>query len=212
MAEVRDGRFSELLRRHLLIAGQDASVPELAEQLVATLPLEVDRPEWRFLTGERLAIGVVGIGSVVAEWQTAQLFNPAGSGLLCVLEEALFNENVSSTGLPRVMYYDAALGTVGTAGVRDRRYDVTNPFRVPTVQVRGVSTGTDFGTQFSHCELLGHVFEASVAAATQWIFRGPLILAPGTGVLLKSSAVNRTVSVTFRWTERQLNPWEVATT
>jgi len=207
--EIREGSLAEILRRRLLISGQDQAPNELLAELIGVLALEVDRPEWGYLKGERLCWGTGEIASVANERQQVSLFNPNES-VLAVVHEIFMTENVTSTEVPIIRSFDAALGTASTlTGLRERRWDRFNPFGRPECRIGQLSSATVFGTAMTRLRLAMHLAETGPAIfRTAWEYHWPIVLPGQTGINVTAQADARKVECTFVWTERQILPFE----
>lgn len=79
------GRYNRLAQRLLQVKAAPP-MPTLAGELSASLVLECDRPEWKFLGGERLLQCSQSIAAAAGLPSTARLRNPRISGVLAIVE------------------------------------------------------------------------------------------------------------------------------
>lgn len=211
MSEIREGSLGEILRRRLLISGQDQPPSDLSNEIAPVIVLESDRPEWKYLSGEHLAMGVASITAIAAEFQQIQLFNPANSGVIGVLQHINCGVDASQATSPGIRYFDGALGVaVNEVVTRDRRWDgpAGGTFRRPMLQLRTLSSGTQFGTIFAFLDLAGYVGEVNVEFSTYYVWNEPIILNPNTGLTISPAIVNRTIFASMTWRERSMTAWE----
>lgn len=86
MNEIQIGRFSAILQKVLGIADRNPS-GVIAPEIVPTLALETDRPEWAYLGGTRLCSGGAPFAAGGAtQYGNVYLTNPVGSNCLAILE------------------------------------------------------------------------------------------------------------------------------
>jgi len=198
MNDIQIGRLSGMLHKLLGIT-EGAPVPTLAPELIATIPLEVDRPEWAFLGGESLCYGGGAQGAVAGEMSHVQLLNRS-PGVLAVLERVDINMTANGT-----VYYgheDAVFpgGSVQvSSGFRDSR------------KARGTGvTACECWTQTDAGVLIDTVLGKHPVLGYGLLTLYPnIILTPSKGFAVACTTVNVSLYVTFYWRERMLEKSEV---
>jgi len=199
--EIQIGRLNALLHK-LLDMKEGAPAPVLGTDLFATLVLESDRPEWAFLKGERLCVGMAAVSAVAGNKPAAILNNPDDSGTLIVLERMFFYSGTA--GVHRLYpMVDQSGWTLSTlTGMRDSR-------GYPAAQVWGLSRPTGV-VRYTNTSLPGSVPVATwyLAANAIGTLEDPFVITPGNGVSIFQIADNVTENVTFVWRERALEQSE----
>lgn len=95
---IGSARWSDALRRYFGLAGELIVGRELSPDLVPIVTLEPHRPEWEYLIGTRLVAGsIIGAPPDLNERRTVQLANPAGSGVLLVVDHVILSAVESAT-------------------------------------------------------------------------------------------------------------------
>jgi len=189
--ELQVGRFNAVLHK-LLNMKDNAPAPQLAGDVAAVLVLENDRPEWAFLAGEMLCAATTQSGPVAAQISQCQIFNPANSSVLLVLEKIFFfviGANQSVVTINRTQTLAAASGA-GSA--RDFRYGIGG---VSNARITGVTPAGASTTVFA---------QLTQPLLTTSVWDVPLIIAPGNGVNVNVGTVNMGLACTFIWRERVL--------
>lgn len=207
------GRYSELLRRLLDVPGGSPAIGrEISPDLVPVIALEVERPEWSFLKGERLASGTGAIGGAVATRATVRLLNPAGSGMLVVLEEVWVQGEETSFFVTLRWNPTTVTGEAVSAGTRvlDGRWGADTQ---PAASVRTnntLSDGGTGGTNFARIPLISNV-AAGGNGSTQFAARLSVVLGPGDSIMTVPGADDVNNTTTFLWRERTVPPVERTT-
>lgn len=198
--EILVGRFNSILNK-LLGMKEGAPSPQVSSDIVPTIPLEVDRPEWRYLANERLCWAGVVRAAVAAQNSSILLYNPSGSNVIAVVTNVQPALNAGQTVYAG--HYDLNPVVAGWSqagsGLRDSRFSRT--------------------TQITTCQTytLAQVGVAVTTILWRYNMYGqpcppipfPIILTPGTGLAVAASAVNNTLDCSFAWTERALEPSEL---
>lgn len=191
--EIQVGRYNGVLHK-LLGMPEGAPSPTLATDVFPMLALEVDRPEWKFLGGERLCGGRMTDGNVAAQYSHVGLRNPAGSGMLVVVQKILIGFAANGA-----MY--VALRAISTADniyatyTRDSRW----PGLLGSAKIIDHTTAVAQGTPYAYIRGLAN----TTAQLTD-----PYVLHPGYDLLVRNAAVNVQVDCSFMWTERGFEPNE----
>lgn len=193
--EIQVGRYNAILHK-LLDMKEGAPAPSLAPDVFATLVLEADRPEWKFLAGERLACGSRAVAAGGAgTYANIVLWNRTGSGVLVVVD-ALLNRNsaardmsisVTSTDPASVGGYSST----SFRGLRDTRFGVTANAQ-PAALIYSVATASPLGANV----LMNFYLNAGNR------FDLPIVLAPGTGLSIADKTANEAMTTGIIWRER----------
>jgi len=142
---------------------------------------------------ERLAAGRINQGAVAAEFAHAQIFNPAGSGVLVVVEQIWGGANTANVA--QVSRFDTVLA--GTAGDPDHKgFRDTRVSGSPVATINSDSDGSQLGVII--------LFSPEVIATETTFLDFPFILAPGTGLMWGSGTVNVSLQFTAIWKELAL--------
>jgi len=200
--EIQAGRFSALLQKLCSIKGA-APAPQLAGEIIPTLPLEVDRPEWKYLAGERLCWGTATQAAVAGENAHVGLFNLPQSGLLAVTE--LINIRPAAAASVYMGHLDTLFSGGGTAqaahGFRDSRLP-----RGPQTSTAVLYTKSNAGSLLT--TNLFRVYQLSTnQAGIQLGF--PIVLGPGSGFVVVCATVNTELRVSMAWRERKIEQDEL---
>ena len=200
--EIQVGRYSALLQRLFAIKGAAPS-PQLSSEIMPTFPLEVDRPEWKYLANERLCWGVGAQAAVAGERSHVQLVNPTQSSALMVIERLLIAPTGGTT--VRIGHMDSPMSGGGVAqaasGFRDSRLA-----RGSQVSSGQVWTGSDAAVLVTS-QLHNVGFTGTPNPG--FVMEHSIVLTPGTGLGLACFTVNIPLSVNFAWRERKLEPDEL---
>lgn len=195
------GRFSELLKRVLGIPGAEFAAADLAPEIQAGVVLEIDRPEYGFLKGERLC-GWAGTAAAAAALRsTIRMANPNNSNLLIVIHRITVSVN---TVLVAMRFNPTTTGEVAStaeAQALDRRWgQAPAAFFASniTLAIGGIG-GLVFG-------MMRRVSEGATSMAHDYF--SPIILSPGQSVILIPGADNLAMSAHFVWTERAIGRYE----
>ncbi len=197
MNDIQVGRYSAILHK-LLGISEGSPAPTLAPELLAAIALEVDRPEWAFLAGERLCIGYGIQAAVGGQLGHVQLINPIGSGVLAVVQEILVS--TSATMAVRIGQLDTPLGGASASayGYRERRLPAGVQTTACDVNTDS-SVGSQITTELTHLPVLVNVTNQ---------FKIPWVLSPGTGVCVRGGSADVQANVNYVWTERAMEPAE----
>lgn len=198
--EIQVGRFNGILHK-LLGMKEGAPAAQLSGDIVPGLILENDRPEWKFLSGERLCHGGMQAADIAAALAKVGLFNPAGSGVLGVVTGGHFSAGSAS----RVSLYTTnrgnSLASKSSGSIMDGRantgFDLGGPF--PTIQLDSESVAGFVGRAIDQFNVL--------AATVVWV---PMqfVLPPDCGIHFANTASNQTLCAGFNWTERSIESSE----
>jgi len=190
--EIQVGRFNGILSKLLGITG--APAPVSATDIFPMLALEVDRPEWHFLGGERLCQMRWQDAAVAANFSSVGLRNPEGSGVLIVVESITmwFAANAQA-------YIGVRANTTIDASYPGRSRDTRNAAANAVGLLVERTQATAPAYQTSHVVALASTL---VRDDTPWI------LTPGYELMTWPAAQNVAQTTTFNWRERHLEPSE----
>lgn len=197
--EIQIGRLNGVLHK-LLGMKEGAPSPQLSGDIVPALILESDRPEWKFLAGERLCMGGGAGAGVVGELRQFQIHNPADSGVLCVIKQMICTCDTS--GPIFWGHADVPYSTLGGAqladGFRDSRLS------------RGVldTTCDVFTLTDAAVAIVSIIGRTKILNNLPTVLRFPVILTPGHGFAVAFTVANEPFQTTWEWTERLLEESE----
>lgn len=195
-----EGVNSILARRFEI---QPNPAPYMGSELFPCIVLENDRPEYHWLGGSRLYAARRTDAATAANFSIVGLSNPAGSGVLAVLEKIVFENNdagvktfqVFCRGAGALAAFDAQAGAIST----DSRNGWSTAFR-SACQVGDLTQAATTGQL---------MFNVEVPATSMFTLDWPFILGPQSQVLIIPTAVNLNSRAQFFWRERTANPAEL---
>lgn len=197
-SELQQTRYDNLLRRVGGIIGPGSKVAEALAELFPVIEVESVPLELMRLTGWRLGMASdVRVAQAVLNNQ-GQLFNPADSGKLVVLERV----DVQSDTAQHIEYdvgSNALTVDVGNTRARDTRDGIGS---ILIAQNRHVSQAGTIAT-------IGSLFIEADVMFTLAPPQGICVLAPGTGFVITTTVQNTSMIRTFLWREREAEASEV---
>lgn len=131
--------------------------------------------------------GSVGLVGVSAQYAHAQLLNPVGSGVSVLLSRVWVNTR-SATVQINLQRYDTALATL-VGGINKSLAGSS-----PAAEVREDNNGSPFGSRIGQIKVGNY-------EGVDLLRDGPLVLAPGEGVLTQMGSVNNDNFTIFEWRE-----------
>jgi hypothetical protein len=196
--EIQIGRLNGLLHK-LLDMKEGAPAPTLATDVFPMLVLESDRPEWLFLSGQRMCGALRQTAATVGQYSHAGLWNPAGSGVLAVVRE------ITIWPVAVDLYFALEKGsakkdTAGVGVILDTRGWPDSTHYQSTVYPYSYTNAVATGFSFA--------FIRTLASGVPMQLTHPIVLGPGTNLLVRPSAANTAINVNFKWMERPLAPSE----
>jgi len=198
VTELQQNRYDVLLRRVGDLKGPGSKVNDVLEELFPTLDVENIPGELMLLSGWRLGMAGGVFAPAVGEFQHLQLFNPAGSGLLVVVERFTVRQTSNIT-------YN--LATTTTAFISQPGTQNTRDTRLPSANV-----SARFG-EFSSAAPVSASWVFGVAANIPYDItneKGLAILAPGSGLNVEARTADVPFSIGFYFRERVAEPSELA--
>lgn len=197
MSKIERGQFSSMLRRYLGMTGVSDVVDELAPEISATFPLEVERPEWEFLKGAKLMSGASLVAAVAVKKGVYRLRNPSTSGLVAIFESIWMSSEISAQFQLTREATETDLATVEASVARDTRYSTTMASAlVLSSEAVAAPTGTSFHTTFNF------------SAGPPVEFRTPIVLTPGHALQVICNNVNVAFYVSAHWLEKRFDELE----
>lgn len=201
--EILVGRFSRMLQKLFGMKGTQAA-KQLSGEIYPSFPL-FSGVENRYLEGwQRFAMTVVQVGAA-ANLTDVVLRNPAGSGVLAIVEEVLISNGVATTSY-QISTGNATAGVdkavVQAPQILDRRAGSQ------TGSALKLTSGTTLGGQ-----IVGTVIKALVLP-NPGIFLWPndenqeIPLLPGDGFQVEEETVNQLIVVSLTWRQRSLEESE----
>ena len=191
MTEIQQNRWDQLIRRAAGIVGGGSQVNDTLNELFPTLDVENVPGELLFLSGTRLAFGSARQLAVAARFSRVNLNNPAGSGQLIAITQAIISTTADT--VVRWSFDTSQLGgTLGNSALRDTREGfVVNPIG----EIRNEDTAggiAGFGQMV--------VLASSPFVLTDQNTIG--VLFPGTTFQVVGAVAQVEINCTFYWRER----------
>lgn len=204
LGAVGESGLNQILAKRLTTPGA-AVAPGVAPELFPNLVLENDRPEWKYLAGEKLAsMAGFAIAAVAASISTIRLRNPLGSNVLAIFEEIEVQPASATDVVISRITESGALGTEGGTASRDTRFAddalVTGHCRIQV-------TGGAIMVPGLNAVPLRRWF--SVASGERVISRLPYVLSPGNAIDITTVTENITLLASAAWRERAAQPGEL---
>lgn len=201
MGEVQVGRYKALLENLLAMKG-DIAVQQLGPELLPVLNLGNDRAEWAALAGERLCWGFGQRAAVAGDNPHVGLFNLPSSTSIVTVEKVYCKPSTSPRTI-RIGHRDTLFSGGGAAqvnhGNRDSRFS-----RGAQNSEAVIYTLTQVGVLID-----AHLWCFDVRSnAEPLVLDVPVVLAPGSGLVVAVTEVNTTLTACFSWRERKVEPSE----
>lgn len=196
--EIQTGRLNAILHK-LLDMKEGAPAPTLAPDIFSMMALEVDRPEWKFLGGERECISFYSLAAGGAgTYGSMCVVNPADSGIIAVTgwvwnvtgATRTLNIRVGNATLVGYSYSGAYRGLV------DTRFGILGTDK-PTTRLYYLATASPHGATISRCKLADAQKE-----------KLEFVLGPDTALCVDDTVANEGLALSFTWRERAMNPSE----
>ena len=191
MTELQQNRYDKLLRRVGGLIGAKSMVNDALGELFPTLDVETLNAELMLLSSWRLGFSSTAQSPLAANLNHSQIFNPAGSGGITILERV----DVLTKTAQEIRF---ALATAGLTNLtanhalRDTREGILSQ---PVTQIRDVQ-------QVGGIAQFGIVTLEAAVNFTLEDKNGLFVLGPGTGVTFATTALNTDLQVTYLWRER----------
>lgn len=198
-SDLQQARYDKLVRRVGAIVGPGSKVTEALPELFPTLDVENVPGELLILMGTNLSVGGGAITSAGSDKPKAQVFNPAGSGVIATVTRVDFSSDGNTT--VRAGFSFSTFGAAITTQLfTDRRQGGAT--QRPTCAIRtGVSTVLAAGTIQTRVQAdVGGWFENE---------NGLCILAPNSGFEIGLAAAAADLTFTFWWRERRFEQSEI---
>lgn len=188
--------FSEILRRRLNMPGE-AGPRDLAPEVVGCVVLENDRPEWRYLSGEKRGVVAIVQAATALARSTCRIRNPASSNVLAVIERVYIAIGTTAGQVAyRTGEIAADLATVGIVAVSDRRFG--------DVQLALIGSRDN-----APSGLTRGVWHSELAIQSPQAIESPVVLPPGSAVEATTIANNTDLYFSAVVRERSLGSFEL---
>lgn len=198
MTEIQQNRYDQLVRRVANIVAGGSMVSDALSELFPTLDVETLNLELGLLSGWRFGFSSTVQTQLAANLNHSQIFNPADSGQLVVLERV----DLFSATAQRVEFVLATAGLTNLTAneaLRDTREGILAP---PVAQIRNVQ-------QVGGLPQFGIATIEAGVTFTLNEKKGLFVLAPGTGVTFATTIVNSSLNTSYLWRERAAQPAEL---
>lgn len=195
---IQGGRWDNLFRRYFGLKGQPAIAPELEATIQPVIVMQDDAPELSLLKGVRRYMTQGFQGAVAGQFSHIQLINPAGSGVIAVIE---MWEIANGAAQGHVSGAVANIG-LGVAGPATQSIDLRDNIVVATCQVTTLAAAAS--------NLTSVVFSRTTTASESFVrLKIPtgIVLPPGTGWASRNN-VNAVSAANIVWTERGMEAGE----
>ena len=197
--EVQQTRWDRLIRRVSGSIGPGSRVSETISELFPMLDVERVPGELLRLGGTFIGFGGGSITAAAGQVPTAQLFNPAESGVLVTITSVHF-----SCGVDTVVRWGISTAGIGTEIATERFRDTRDLIpKSPVAQVR----------QRSAVAFANAISQSQVLAGVDFLLQGRntvMVLAPGTGLEIGSNQLVSTIFYGFEWRERPAEQSELS--
>lgn len=198
MTELQQNRYDQLIRRVGNIVSPGSMVNDALNELFPMIDVENLNAELSLLTGWRLAYGTVETVGVALNQNLIQLFNPADSGHLVVIERI----DIRVPAAENVRYALSSTPLTNFTANQERRDSREGVANSPIAQLRDVN-------QLGGIPNFGVVFVQTNVNFTMQDKRGLFVLAPNTGLTVANTIVNNNLQVSMQWRERIAEPAEL---
>ena len=191
MTELQQNRYDKLLRRVGGLIGAKSMVNDALGELFPMIDVETLNAELGLLSSWRLGFASTTQAALAANFNLSQIFNPAASGAIVILERVDFASDVSK----QIRF---ALATAGLTNLtanhalRDTREGILVQ---PVTQIRDVQ-------QVGGIAQFGSLNIQPGVNFTLNDKNGLFVLGPGTGVTFATTIVNSSLDVNYLWRER----------
>lgn len=211
--DIQEGGLNAIIQRRLNIKGDLPPSPTVGPEIIPILALEVDRPEWLFLSNERRMWFEVNQDPPAGQRVNTAIHNPAGSGVLVVVESITIQ---STTHIPfatvRFADFNVTEATFMGGGV-GLFSSVPTDFRFNDQQTGATQGSVVRSLMFQTVNGMGGAFLVDLvnpmnAPPADVIQRtGPIILPPGWKVGCQFG-LDVIICCGYRWRERVMEPPE----
>lgn len=191
MTELQQNRYDKLLRRVGGLIGAKSMVNDALGELFPQIDVETLNAELGLLSSWRLGFSSIVFAASAGDLNHAQLFNPADSGTIVVLERV---DMLDALAQPIRFGLATAGLTNFTANqaLRDSREGILVQ---PVAQVRDVQ-------QVAGIAQFGTITMQAAVTFTLEEKLGLFVLGPGTGLTFATTFVNTDSVFSFFWRER----------
>jgi hypothetical protein len=184
-------RYSQLLKR-LLGSRSGEPIDELGRELLATIILENDRPEYGHISNDDLCAGRIFTAATAAVNSAGLFRNPAGSNII-----ATFYRLVTS------QFSTQAIFTVQKAANSTGTFVATTAGMFRDLRRSGLTVVTI--SQYQNNGVTGVIFDSETSPAK---YDQPVVVAPGFDLIVWNSTQNAQADISGAWRERTMEPGE----
>lgn len=203
MSAIFTARYSELLGRLLGASGVLEVAPDLSPEISATLVLENDRPEWAFLSNQRLIAAAPGVAALAGNFSGIRVRNPPTSSVLAIIEAM---ECFSSTAAVLLnVNVGIGAGTTDRATTNQAAFARDSRTSTAATQTSALVVSVDNTLQ------IGNGIEQLQANAANQMLQAvnlPIVLAPGSFYDFATNAFALSLFANLRWRERNIGKYE----
>lgn len=220
--EIQRAGPNRVLQRTLTIKGDQPPAGVVGAEIVPTLPLEVDRPEWAYLSATRWGHWEASQAAVAGQFCKSAIWNPPFSQVLVVVSRLTVYTGAPAgtvlsallyTGGPEAVDFSAFMGGAPVTGPclnMDFRWGEKTGAqwaRGPTTVQHGEITAV---ADFNVAQFYGDIC-APINVVAGWIpDRIPWIILPPGWFLGVRGAQNMALCAEWCWYERGIEPNEQA--
>lgn len=211
MPQVTEQRFMEYVRR--LLSLRESTALEALPDLMPVLPvvdpaageMALNRRERRWGGSFTQAAGGAG------QFGQSFLTNPAGSGVLCVVDAFAGYTGGAASGVAAAYITTAAAGSLSGKALDTRGVEPVASFlSLPSICQRGVNLTATPPSSSAFWRWPCPPLVAVVTPTSPTVHRIPIVLRPGTTLVLGNETANEAFTGMFIWRERptvdELNP------
>jgi len=199
--EILAGRYNRFLQKLLQLKGRPPA-PQLATEITPAFDVEDLPVELRILCGWNLWIAAFGQTVGLGLAANSQFKNPAGSGVVAVLESIFVGSSVA-TQLDISTAYNNPANLTNLAGGNRRDSRIQSALSASVVSSQGGGAELAFTVATLFLPAGAATYPVLLDKAHQW----PIL--PGTAIRLTTTASQLTTTGFFLWRERPLEDSEV---
>jgi len=200
---INEGGGNQFLARRFNITDAFSPASTLAPEVMPVVQVYPPSQEDDYLRGTRRCGASGRQQAVAANYAVATLSNPAGSGILVMLDEILVNDTANGMAIEHYLERVAlpAMGAVGS-GVKDSRW----PLPSSRTQARFGIGVTPTAPNIAWIYFSRTMFWTNTPPIIQ---NAGIVIAPGSMYIAYVSFVNYTLDITLSWRERVAQPSEL---
>ena len=194
-------RFNGILGRLLGMAGVEDPAGQLSPEISPVLPLEVDRPEWKFLAGDKMCSAAFVQAAGVGARSVVRFRNPLNSGQVAVIEGVRISTVTAGSWTASANFNSNVNVNRGTTG--DAFAPMDSRWGAPTLNSAMILSG-------DNAAVTGTTFESNtILAPYPYEYQAPpIVVFPNAAYEFFLNENNVDIRVTIRWRERPYEPYE----